>query len=561
MTTHVALFLSSEGIALAHRQGAGHWTFLGDTSFDAPDLDAAMADLRALAEAREGKDFATLLILPDDQLLYTSLTAPTNDPEMTESRIEEGLEGLTPYAVPDLVYDWRAISADRVKLAVVARETLDEARAFALAHGFTAAGFAAMPPQERFPGTPLFDLSPEAHGLSFPEEGIAFGPDTWAEEKQEEADREAAEAAREAEEKGKAEPAEAASDTPGDAPAGGDAKAATEQKDETAKAPDDAPAASESGTENDDAAAPDAAAERAQDAAEATKAEDAAKKAQQAKAPETETPDAQPSESVAEAGAGPTQHEATEAAAPAGEPPPAEETTPAGPVKEAAETSSGEDAARAKADEAEKASGPDEPARTDEEEAAELDPEEAIAAASARGDGPLHPGAALAEDVSGDADLPSGKAEDEGDETAAQTHLEDPALTGPIEPLDSGDAAEAEADELPPAPSSAVLAARKASASFAGGSGQPGFSARRDPVPAREDQSDGEEPAPPPSSRTEDAPAPGEREEPSATAARNPLAERLSRVREASRTPPHGSADAASRAERALRPAPRREDA
>jgi hypothetical protein len=58
---------------------------------------------------------------------------------------------MTPYAVSELVYDWRAFETDRVKLAVVARETLDEARGFAEGHGFTPAGFAAMPPQERFP--------------------------------------------------------------------------------------------------------------------------------------------------------------------------------------------------------------------------------------------------------------------------------------------------------------------------------------------------------------------------------------------------------------------------
>jgi hypothetical protein len=43
-------------------------------------------------------------------------------PELTTFRIEEGLEGMTPYAVSELVYDWRVIETDRVKLAVVARD-------------------------------------------------------------------------------------------------------------------------------------------------------------------------------------------------------------------------------------------------------------------------------------------------------------------------------------------------------------------------------------------------------------------------------------------------------
>jgi len=181
LTVHFALFLSPDGIALAHRQGAGHWAFLGDVSFDAPNLDGAMAKLRAKGEEREGKGFATILVLPDDQILYTSLTAPTGDDELTTFRIEEGLEGLTPYAVTELVYDWRTIEEDRVKLAVVAQETLDEARAFAEGHGFNGVGFAAMPPLEKFPGVPLFDLSGPAHGLSFPDEGLAFGADAWDE--------------------------------------------------------------------------------------------------------------------------------------------------------------------------------------------------------------------------------------------------------------------------------------------------------------------------------------------------------------------------------------------
>jgi hypothetical protein len=115
---------------------------------------------------------------------------PTDDPEMTAYRIEEGLEGMTPYAVSELVYDWRTVETDRVKLAAVARETLDEARTFAEGHGFKTAGFAAMPPQERFPGVPLFELAKSAADVSFPDDGIAFGPDTFGQEPEETGDTE-----------------------------------------------------------------------------------------------------------------------------------------------------------------------------------------------------------------------------------------------------------------------------------------------------------------------------------------------------------------------------------
>ena len=179
MTVKIALFLSSDGIALAHRQPAGYWAMIGETAYDVPNLADALADLRALAVEREGETFETLLVLPDDQILYTSLTAPTSDPELTAYRIEEGLDGLTPYAVTELEYDWCMLEEDRVKIAVVARETLDEARSFAAQYGFAGAGFAAMPPMERFPGVPTFELGDQAAELGFTAEGIAFGPDNF----------------------------------------------------------------------------------------------------------------------------------------------------------------------------------------------------------------------------------------------------------------------------------------------------------------------------------------------------------------------------------------------
>ncbi len=178
MTVNIALFLSADGIALAHRQAAGHWAMIGETPLSVPDLAAALSTLKDEAVARVGDDFKVLLVLPDDQMLYTSLTAPTGDPELTAFRIEEGLDGMTPYAVTELEYDWRMLEEDRVKIAVVARETLEEAKGFAAQYGFHSAGFAAMPPMERFPGVPTFDMDADAGDFGFSADGIAFGPDT-----------------------------------------------------------------------------------------------------------------------------------------------------------------------------------------------------------------------------------------------------------------------------------------------------------------------------------------------------------------------------------------------
>jgi len=174
-----ALFLSPEGIALAHRQPAGHWAFIGETRIDVEDLDAALGTLKASASERVDGDLETILILPDDQILYTSFMAPTADLDLTRTRIEEGLDGLTPYPVSDLVYDFRAIEEDRVKVAVAAKETLDEARGFAESYGFKAAGFIATPPMERFPGLPEF-AHDGTSDLGLSPDGLVFGPDTWS---------------------------------------------------------------------------------------------------------------------------------------------------------------------------------------------------------------------------------------------------------------------------------------------------------------------------------------------------------------------------------------------
>ncbi|MDA0924104.1 MAG: hypothetical protein O3A97_05865 [Proteobacteria bacterium] len=177
MTVNFALFLSPEGIALAHRQDAGHWALIGEVPFAVADLAAQMAGLKAMVGARGDAEAQVLLVLPDDQILYTSFTAPTHDAGLVTDRIIAGLDGLTPYPVGDLVYDWRAVEQDRIKVAVVARETLDEAKEFATAHGFIAAGFAAMPPVERYPGMPVFGDANAAVDAATTD--LRFGPDLW----------------------------------------------------------------------------------------------------------------------------------------------------------------------------------------------------------------------------------------------------------------------------------------------------------------------------------------------------------------------------------------------
>ena len=99
MAPEFALFLSPDGIALAHRQPKGHWAVLADTPLDVDDLSVALTALRKRAEERADGKFTTLVVLPDDQVLFTSLTAPGPDEEDRLEQIRSGLEGLTPYPV------------------------------------------------------------------------------------------------------------------------------------------------------------------------------------------------------------------------------------------------------------------------------------------------------------------------------------------------------------------------------------------------------------------------------------------------------------------------------
>ncbi|WP_371168879.1 hypothetical protein [Aliiroseovarius sp. 2305UL8-7] len=146
MKPNFALDLSHDGIGLIHR-GKGGWALVGQVSLEHPQLSSGLDLLRRKAADLESGGFSCKLIVPPSQLLFTSMTAPGPDEVTREARIREGLEGLTPYATDDLVFDWQADPAEdgMVHVAVVARETLDEAQAFALEHKLNPVSFAARP--------------------------------------------------------------------------------------------------------------------------------------------------------------------------------------------------------------------------------------------------------------------------------------------------------------------------------------------------------------------------------------------------------------------------------
>jgi hypothetical protein len=136
-----ALDFRDETISLLHRSGSG-WQIVGSVPLDAPDLTEALGYLRATALGLSPRGLTTKLIIPNDQILYTEAFAPGPDAVTRAQQVEASLEGLTPYDVADLAYD---ISGDgpNVKVAVIAKETLAEAEAFAVEHRFNPISFAA----------------------------------------------------------------------------------------------------------------------------------------------------------------------------------------------------------------------------------------------------------------------------------------------------------------------------------------------------------------------------------------------------------------------------------
>ncbi|MCO6382932.1 hypothetical protein [Oceanicola sp. 502str15] len=150
MTPEFALDLSHDGISLLRRAEDG-WRQVGAVSLDADSLVEDLAALRAQVEG----EVAAKLVIPNSQILYSSCPASGKDELADEVRVRAALVGATPYEVSDLVFDWES-DGETLQIAVVARETLEEARAFAAEHGFGPVGYVAVPPRGAFLREPFF---------------------------------------------------------------------------------------------------------------------------------------------------------------------------------------------------------------------------------------------------------------------------------------------------------------------------------------------------------------------------------------------------------------------
>lgn len=154
MKPNFALKLSFERIGLLHRAIPG-WHRVGDVSLDSADPAAEMAGLRERALALDPGGLRSKLVIPNEQIRYMEFPAENAAGADLAQAVRKGLDGATPYKLDELAYDW-SVSGPSVLVAAVAKETLEEAEAFAREHRFNPVSFVAIPEPGGFVGEPFF---------------------------------------------------------------------------------------------------------------------------------------------------------------------------------------------------------------------------------------------------------------------------------------------------------------------------------------------------------------------------------------------------------------------
>ena len=132
------------------RREAGHWHEVAREKIEGADIEIR---LQALADQVDPPD-PVYIFLPRDQILFTDVKISSD--ENAASEIDAAMKGRTPYALDQLEIDWEQTGPGDARVAVIARETLDEAETFAAARGLVVAGFSALADPPDFPRLPDF---------------------------------------------------------------------------------------------------------------------------------------------------------------------------------------------------------------------------------------------------------------------------------------------------------------------------------------------------------------------------------------------------------------------
>jgi len=154
MKPNFALDFRNDAITLLHRTQGG-WQLVGTVGVDADDLAASLSRLRTTALELSPKGMTTKLVIPNSQILYTQVPVTAPDTARRRKQVARGLDGVTPYPVADLAFDMSG-TGPTVDVAVISKETLAEAEAFATEHRFNPVSFVAVPETLGFDSEPWF---------------------------------------------------------------------------------------------------------------------------------------------------------------------------------------------------------------------------------------------------------------------------------------------------------------------------------------------------------------------------------------------------------------------
>src|SRR6056300_951194 len=147
-----------------HADGA--WSRVHNIDLDPDTLERDMADLRNHVQSLSHEQAAVNLVLPQDQIKFLVLD---HDPDQADDQITKviahELEQNTPYLISELRYDYKILD-NKVHVAAVALETLQEAEEFVTIHGFDVIGSRAADQMGGFENGAYFGRASDPAGRS-----------------------------------------------------------------------------------------------------------------------------------------------------------------------------------------------------------------------------------------------------------------------------------------------------------------------------------------------------------------------------------------------------------
>lgn len=147
-----------------HADGA--WSRVHNIDLDPDTLERDMADLRNHVQSLSHEQAAVNLVLPQDQIKFLVLDHDLDqaDDQITKVIAHE-LEQNTPYLISELRYDYKILD-NKVHVAAVALETLQEVEEFVTTHGFDVIGSRAAEQMGGFENGAYFGRASDHAGRS-----------------------------------------------------------------------------------------------------------------------------------------------------------------------------------------------------------------------------------------------------------------------------------------------------------------------------------------------------------------------------------------------------------